>query len=159
MLLCTLKSMMAKCDLKKSTCIMRILHESHYTVMWSNVGLILFILNRSTGYFFCSISTWNYFSLLLWSVLYIWLYYALFDSNLTKKLVQVACYKSFSSYFHCFHDHTICFLFYVSSHWVSKQLNEKQLFWCHIFWRRYSGVCIPTGQMYQSQWQLCRKFT
>ena len=76
----------------------------------SGVGWTIFILNCSTGYFFFSISTWNYSPLFLWGVLYIWLYYALwfrFDlETVTKCLPRTTC-----SHFHGFHKHTILFLF------------------------------------------------
>ena len=34
-----------------------------------------------------------------------------FDSNLTQKLVQGACYETSCSYFYSFHDHAVLFLF------------------------------------------------
>ena len=57
--------------------------EKYLRALWEycvnlvmHVGLTNFILNCSTGYFFCSIHTWKYFPLFLWGVLYIWFYYA-----------------------------------------------------------------------------------
>ena len=74
-LLCWLRSVTVKCDLEKylhgswEYC-MNLVRHSH-----SGIGLTIFILNCSMGYFFCSISTWNYFPLFLYSILCIWLYY------------------------------------------------------------------------------------
>ena len=60
--------------------IMRILWEycvNLVTHSWLSVSWMNSNLYCSTGYFFCSISTWNYFPLFLWGVLYIWFYYTL----------------------------------------------------------------------------------
>ena len=95
MLSCRRRSIMAKWDLKKKK-------ESYLRALWeycmnlithsqSSVGLTIFSLNCSTGFFFCSISIWNYFLLLLWGVLYIWLYYAFlfrFDPETGTEFLQ-----------------------------------------------------------------------
>ena len=90
---------------KISACFMRLLCESRYAFGIS-VGLTIFILNCSMGYFFCSIFTWNYFQLLrcIYSI-------TPFYSDLTQKLVQDACYESSCIYFYSFHDHAIPSLF------------------------------------------------
>ena len=87
---------------KISACFMGLLCESRYAFGIS-VGLTIFILNCSMGYFFCPISTWNY--------LYAFDSITPFYSDLTQKLVQGAFYASSCSHFCSFHDHAIPSLF------------------------------------------------
>ena len=56
---------------------MKIFFEFSVMHSRSSVGLMIFTLNCSTGYFFWSISTWNYSLSLLWGILYIWLLHPL----------------------------------------------------------------------------------
>ena len=87
--------------------------------LWSSVCLTNFNLNCSMGYFFCSISTWNYFLLFLQGFLYIWLYYILwfwFDPEtgarcLLRNLLLLFSQLSWSHYTHFFQLFVKIFIF------------------------------------------------
>ena len=68
------RNITVKCDLKKNLRSIWDYSVSLVAHSRSGDGLIILILICSTGYLFSSISIFNYFPLLLWGALYIWLY-------------------------------------------------------------------------------------
>ena len=106
---------------KRPARVMRILRESR----WWSFGdhLIIFILNCSTEYFFL-LSTWNYFPLLLWCVLYM-----PFDSNFNARN------ESSGSHFYGFHDHVapfsflLCFKIFIFADFIVLALFHPAFIW------------------------------
>ena len=89
---------------KISACFMRILCESLYTfTIKCQFNEIHFELFRKI-FLLCHIHME-----LFYKVFHIFGSITSFDSDLTQKLVQSACYETSCSYFHSFHNHAISF--------------------------------------------------